>query len=210
MSIDTNVKKTQFSVGNIIYWTIGILLVLTLLSIWLVTGLFAKYVSSAASDNEVRVAGTGGATLELLEHRAYDAEGYADAYGGEYRLDLTDEVRENNYTKVLPGVDIPKDPFVRLKIKNAEVDFELYIQITESEYFPEYVTYSVTDKWECVDAANGIYKYKVYFDAGETYDFTGRNTIPILKSNKLFVSEHYVGEDKQFSLSFKSWLKQVD
>ena len=208
MSRGKYAKKTQLSVGNIIYWMVGVLLILTMLTIWLVSGLFAKYVISDNRGDSAHVASTGIKKLELLEHKANE---FPEEDSGEYRLDLDTEVTRNAYEKVLPGVDIPKDPFIRLELDKAEVDYELYIKVTESNPFPENVKYELTNKWELVDSDNCIYKYKDVFEAGNSYTHTDRrNVIWILKSNRLYVSEHYVGNGQKFTLTFEAWLKQVD
>lgn len=203
MSKEKHVKKTQLSVDNILYWIVGILLILTMLTIWLVSGLFAKYVISDNRYDSARVASSGIGNLELLEHEA-------KLENGEYKLqeDKDHEVTKNDYKKVIPGVDIPKDPFIRLKLQNAEVSYELYVKVTENN-FPTYttgsdpvkaVTYELTEDWEKTNTP-GVYKYTTAFDS----DFNG--TIKILKDDKLIVSEHYVGNG-QFTLTFSAYLMQ--
>lgn len=207
-------NKEQISVGNIMYWTVGALFIATMLSVWLVSGIFAKYIVSDNVEDSARVAKTGISFLELLEHNA--KETYDDS--GVYELE-TDKapVDKNKYEKVLPGVDIPKDPFVRFEIKNSEVNYMLYLDVTESKYFPSnWVTYTIEDCWEKVSSFNGTVTYRyvdengnpVVFKAGDDYS-TGPDGIQILVDNMLYVSEHYEGLDKEFSLSFKAQLKQV-
>lgn len=196
-------KKSQLTAQNIVIWTVGILLMLTTLSTWLVSNLFAKYVINDTSENSATVA-AGGAVVELWEHKA-------NLNNGIYELDEATEVIGYTYNKVIPGVDIAKDPFVRLEISNAEVSYALYVQITESNPFPDTVTYDVTQDWEVFDEDKGIYKYKTVFDAATPYE----GDIKILKDDTLYVSEHYVGKDEagndlEFSLTFSAWLKQVD
>lgn len=198
-------KRTnkENSFGAIMYWTVGILLVLTMLTTCLVGGLFAKYVISDSFYDSARVASSGIGKMELWEHKA--AETYEDS--GIYEL-LTQEkpVTGNNYAKVLPGVDIPKDPFIELELKNAEVSYELYVQVTESN-LPETVKYELTSDWELADdsdSANGVYVYK--YKGTIDPNFNGK--IKILKNDMLYVSEHYVGDGK-FSLTFSAYLKQA-
>ena len=202
MRRDANTKNPHRSVGGILYRTVGVLLVLTLLSIWLVSGLFAKYVTSGNDSDSAHVAGTGIVTFDVVEHKAEET----GTNSGVYRLlsGEQNEVKGNLYSKVLPGVDIPKDPFVKLKLVNAEVAYTLYLQVTESNPFPEYVTYELNKTlWECIDEKNGVYQYKGAIEAG-----TNSYTIEILKDNMLYVSEHYVGNGK-FSLTFSAYLMQA-
>lgn len=196
----------KLSVGNALSRTVGILLALTIFSVWLVCGMFAKYTTTGENSDSARVA-VGAQKVELREHAAFDASGYPDADGGEYRLDLMTEVKKNTYAKVLPGVDIPKDPFIRMDLSNAEVSYELYVKVIQSEPFPDGVTYELTDQWDETETP-GVYRYKKYFEAGKSYSYTGKNVIPILKNNKIYVSEHYVGSGT-FTLTFEAFLKQA-
>lgn len=189
-------KKSQFTAQNILFWTVGILLVLTLISTRLAGGLFAKYVVSDFYSDSARVAVAGG-SIELWEHEA-------NLKNGVYELDEDEEVTENTYEKVIPGVDIAKDPFIRVSIDDTEVTYELYIKVIESDPFPATVTYELTEDWELVDEANGIYKYKNIIDTESS------DEIKILKGDKLYVSEHYVGNSQEFSLSFNAWLVNAD
>lgn len=191
-------KKSQHSFINIIVWSVGILLMLTMLSGWFVNGVFAKYVIGDSYSDSAHVAGAN-AQLELLEHEA-------NLNGGIYELNENKEVTKNTYEKVIPGVDIAKDPFIRLDIDDSEIAYELYIQVTESNPFPATVTYDLTEDWELVDEVSGIYKYKNVFEAGTPYD----DEIKILKNDKLYVSEHYVGSLQEFTLTFKAWLRQAN
>ena len=129
-------KKVQISIGGIVYWTAGILLTLTMLSTWMAGGLLAKYVVSYSHHESADVASSGVEAFELWEHKANEFPG---DNCGEYRLDLNTEVTGNAYNKVLPGVDIPKDPFIRLVLSGAEVDYTLYIKVTRSDPFPDKV-----------------------------------------------------------------------
>lgn len=195
-------NESKFTTKNILSRTIVILLFLTLISFCLVSGLFAKYVSNGDSTGSAHVA--AGGSLEIWEHTA-------TLENGIYVIDETKKTINNLYSKVIPGVDIAKDPFIQLHLENTEVDYKLYLQVIKSDYFPETVTFALTDKWLPYDEAKGIYVYDGYFDAGTPFT----DDIPILKNDTLYVSEHYVGRDddgndQKFSLSFQAFLKQVD
>ena len=229
MNRGKHAKKTG-NFGNILYWMVGILLAATMLSTSLVGGLFAKYIISGDIYDSARVASTGIGKLEVLEHRARETGKNSGVYE---LLTQGNPVTKNKYRKVLPGVDIPKDPFIELELKNAEVDYELYIKVTESATkpnpFPEGVTYSLTDNWQYVrteDDGTKIYRYVEYneeektqaqfiFEAGKPYSFTyeAGNAIKLLKKDMLFVSEQYVGTDAgekiEFWLTFSAYLMQV-
>lgn len=197
-------NKSRSSFGNTLYWTVGILIILIMISTLMLSNLFAKYIVNDSAADFAQVA--AGGEMFLLEHEA-------TLENGIYVLseDEDDLITTNDYDKVIPGVDIPKDPFVRLNLENSEVDYRLYIKVIKSEHFPETVTFELTDKWLPYDEAKGIYIYDGYFDAGAS----DIDDIQVLKNNKLYVSEHYVGTDEDgnlqsFSLTFEATLKQVD
>lgn len=185
-------KKSRFSLQNIVYWTTGILLVFTMTSLWLLCGLYARYVVSGDASDSAHVA-KGLPTVDVWEHEAVEVTSETDEKGnavgrGYYKLLLPDEddgeadgeenlVKNNSYKKVLPGVDIPKDPFVRLT-GTTEVDFELYIEITEKN-FPKY-TAKAEDKSDDGDGdgeENGEEELNG-LDDGDPDDDAGENDAP--------------------------------
>ena len=194
-------KKSQFTIHNILFWTVGIILTLTMFSTCMVSNLYAKYVVEHSYTDSARVA--AGGEINIYEHEP-------KLENGIYVLNESIKTTAYTYRKVIPGVDIAKDPIIELKLDKSEVDYELFVQVTESDFFPETVTYELTNTWELFDEDKNIYKYKGIFDAGTPY-----SEIHILKDDKLYVSEYYVGKDKdgndlEFSLTFKAWLRQAD
>lgn len=211
---------------------------LTMMSIWLVSGIFAKYTVNDHSSNSARVAAFG--SVEVKEHKAipktvgssgdvgsvYNSGEYADML---YELDLDDEVGSNTYDVMMPGVDIPKDPFVR--VTTGEVDCELYIKVSEKNIPEKYqdrngethkpiVTYTVDPSiWQKLpddqqDVDGVIYKYSSVIDANST-----EQIISILEDNKIYISQYYDADglynakapkSDDFSLTFSAWLVQVD
>ena len=183
-------KKARRTRGNAIYRLAGILLLLTLLSARFAGGLYAKYAVSSEASASARVA-KGLPRIELLEN-------VAELRSGVYVLGNA-EVASNTYERVIPGVDISKNPFVRLT-GSSEVSYELYVKVIAQDV-PGTVTYELADGWEAVAGQSGVYKYK--------NAISGDATIPILKDNQLKVSERYAG-DKAFSLNFSAWIEQID
>ena len=196
MRRDKHAKK--ISVGRLVYLTVGILLTLTLFTTWSLSGLYAKYVVSGNRYDSAHVAGTGSVNLELREHEAR-------LENGVYVLNKNKEVDENTYDTVIPGVDIAKDPFIKLELDNSRVDYELYLNVTESNV-PATVTYKLLKEWEFVSKQNGtsVYRYK------GTIASNFNDTISILQENKLYVSEKYAGNGQTFSLTFSAYLQQAD
>lgn len=204
-------KKPKNSAYNIMYRTVGILFVLTMLFVWLSSGLFAKYLVAENFEDSASIYATGIKKFELLEHEAElitDADEAAEK-NNVYKLTST-EVTENEYDVVLPGVYIPKDPFIRITgdrqaTADGIVAYNLYVRVIE-ENIPDTVTYDLSTDWvlEKTESENVfVYKYNKIIHPG----FSG--TIYILNDNQLKVSERYVG-DGNFSLSFDAWLKQTN
>lgn len=188
--------NSNFSFGSILYRTVGALIFLTMLSASLVSSTYAKYIVTDSASDSARVA--QGSGFELLEYGV-------KLVNGVYELDKTATVKGITYEKVIPGVDIVKEPFIQIDKVKLEVSYELYLRVVESKYFPDTVTYKLTDDWD-YDEVEDVYKYKYVFDAGSTYV----DKIQILENNKLYVNEHYVGDGKEFSLGFDAWIRQVD
>lgn len=183
-------KSTKIHTSDILFWTAGVLLLLTLLSIRFMGGIYSKYTHSDSGSAAARVA-MSLPRIELLEHEAELTDGI-------YVLKDT-EVAGNTYERVIPGTDINKDPFIRLT-GGSEVSFALYIKVVEEE-LPDTVTYELLDHWEPVSGQDGVYKYDG--------TVTGGTEISILKDDQLIVSEQYVDEG-EFSLTFSAWIEQID
>lgn len=144
----------------------------------------------------------------LMEHKA---EKQPD---GTYRLNTGEEAAANTYT-VMPGVDIPKDPYVRIKGKSA-VDAYLYIEVVDNGK-PEGVYYNLTDNWilldqngENVKGENGglVYVYSKNGTAVVLDETFADQSLSILKNDMVYVSQS-VTELKDFSLCFYGYMAQA-
>jgi hypothetical protein len=88
------------------------------------SGTKAKYKETVhAGDVAVTVNANLASLLEVKEHQAVRGD------TGEYSLSSGTEVTSNSYV-LMPGVDIPKDPFVRVTGK-TEIPAFLYIEIVD-------------------------------------------------------------------------------
>ncbi|MCH5299097.1 MAG: hypothetical protein J1E96_04965 [Ruminococcus sp.] len=199
-------SKKQITAHNILYRTAGILLVFALFSAWLLCGLYAKYIVSSSNSDSARVA-KGIEKVEVIEHKVRFITDEKEAVEKDSVYELlsgtaNEEHKGIEYSVVLPGVDIPKDPFVRVA-GTSEMSLQLCIKIVETN-LPNTVTYDIrTDDWTEDPKGSKIYKYKDVINS----DF--KKDIYILKDNQIKVSEKYVGNGT-FSLAFEAWLEQVD
>ena len=205
-----NINKRSFA--SVLFRTACILLIITILAVWSVSVVFARFVNSDNSNNSADVAGVGVEVFNLVE--------YGQAVAG------------IDYSKVVPGADIP-GPHIRLKI-NSEVSYALYIDITVHNK-PTYINddgeevdavyFDLTDNWEFVKAVeNGGYTTSTYkfvvdktnnvknyvFKAGEEHTYVGNNEITILQDDVIYVSEFYRNSGNgAFSLKFEAYIQHV-
>ena len=142
-------------------WLPGLLIVALLCG--LIGSTYAKYVKQQTLEGNVTIRANLG-TIELLEHKA---ERQND---GSYILDPKEEVNENSYI-MLPGLDIPKDPFVRIKEKSpirAYVYVEVLNTLSDSALTFEVDTYDSTDNpggnWIELTGITGKKGGKLYVD----------------------------------------------
>lgn len=151
--------------------------------------------------------------FKILEHKAirlpsgeYDL---LDDTAAEVDTEKHQHVTENSYA-LLPGLDIPKDPFIEITDKST-VPAYLYLIVAHDSLDGTGVSYELEDHWEPVDGYRGVY---VYVDGEDkpitlTYDEnTKKKTISIIKDNVVKVSQklNLTGE---LSISFQACMKQV-
>lgn len=90
----------------------------------------------------------------LKEHQATDTD-----KDGVYTLDDTKEVNTNTYT-VLPGVDLPKDPFVKT---NETLKLDAYVFVEVVDETGTALDFTVdSDKWTELAGVTGPNSGKVY------------------------------------------------
>ncbi len=183
----------------------AILLILTLVSSWFISGLLAKYVNRQSFEDAGRVAKTG--RVAVLEHEAVLS-------GGLYTLDMSSVVTGNTYTAVLPGTDIPKDPYVYLD-GSQEVAYALYVEIYTN--VPAEVTYAVGTNFtpttdEVLPSHGGtVYKYNQTIPAA-----TEQSIGPIIRGNVITVSDAFRNKEdpsynsSDFRFDVYAYLIQID
>ena len=120
--------------------------------------------------------------LTLAEHKA------TYAGNGVYSLSQTEEVTENTYNKILPGVDVAKDPFVR--VNGLQVDAYLFIEVIDE--LGDGLTATVDDANWINTNLTGSKGGTVYVYAKNGGVITGKLAATnILKDNKITVSGNY-------------------
>ncbi|MBR3760744.1 MAG: hypothetical protein IKL31_01615 [Ruminococcus sp.] len=165
---------------------IGIV-VLTAVAIF-TAGLKAKFVRKVNLKGSVEFSSELAKNITLNESKANITD------SGKYELDISQKVLENSY-KVMPGVNIPKDPEVTVTGKTGVPSY-LFIMIEEKD-IPDSVVYSLCDHWKKLDNSDNVYVYT-------KNDFN--SAIKIIKDDVLIVSQQYDGE--AFNLDFTAYLYQ--
>ena len=103
---------------------------------------------------------------------------------GDINIELTETKPESKQAKIIPGVDIEKDPKVTVKA-NSEACW-LFVKVEQTGTFvTDKVTYSVMtgpDGWTALTGVDGVY----YREVGAV---TSDTSFDILENNKVTVSE---------------------
>lgn len=112
--------------------------------------------------------------------------------------------------KIVPGVDINKDPKVTVKA-NSEACY-LFVKVEQTGNFVDgKVSYSIADGWTALEGENGVYYREV---AATTADMD----FYVLKNNKITVSDELTkgniqnlsGANKTPKLTFTAYAVQKD
>ena len=132
---------------------------------------------------------------------------------GDINIELTETKPESKQAKIIPGVDIEKDPKVMVK-KDSEACW-LFVKVEQTGTFvKDKVTYSVMtgpDDWTKGDGTN--IPANVYYRA---VDAVKNDTdFAVLKDNKIYVSEELSKSDIQSittqpKLTFTAYAVQKD
>lgn len=126
---------------------------------------------------------------------------------GDINIDLKETKPKNKQAKIIPGVDIEKDPTVTVK-KDSEACW-LFVEVKEGGTFVDnMVTYSIANDWTKVDGTENVYYREV--DAATT-DLK----FNVLEDNKVTVSENLTKEEikgikDKPTLTFTAYAVQKD
>jgi len=186
-------RKTRISVLSLI--------LLAIAAAALIIGLAAaKYVKEVRMTHTIKVSADLAKSIEIFEHKANRTE------HGDYETSA-DTVAENEY-KLMPGVDVPKDPTVRIKGYTG-LKAWLYVEIVESADFPKSVTYAVdtaANGWTELSGVTGPNRGKIYYRE-LTNAQTGDLEFPVLANNTVIVSEK-IPRGTTLKLDFYAYITQ--
>ena len=194
-------------------WLPGLLIFAVLLASVAAGAAYGKYIFGKAFTGTVTLNANLG-SITLLESKA-NPNG-----DGSYTLDKTTPVTGNTY-QIIPGLDIPKDPYVTIKNKSSipvYVFVEVSTNMNESKHFIEY---TLTNDWKLLsnNTETGVSVY--YYTAGgehaatvdNTFGTDGTGTIQILQAdsngNSLIVSQKLNAPIAGIYLNFRAFMGQV-
>lgn len=184
---------------NVSNKTVAILLALVLAIGCAVGGTLAWLISK--TEPVVNTFTYGDIDIDLYEHK-YNAR--------ENKLEKSKAKRVDNY-KIIPGVDLPKDPTVEVKA-NSEACW-LFVKVEEQGTFvADKVTYGIADGWT---KGNGMeIPENVYYREVEAVVNT--REFPVLKDNTVTVRDTLTKDEvdrlkgKKTTLTFTAYAVQKD
>ncbi len=197
--------KPHPSFCDVIMRLAGVLLLLTMISFWLVCGMYAKYAEVANNLDGANVAGMG--LVQITESKAVYSNGV-------YTLDPSRTVGYNEYPTVIPGTSIPKD--IRITItKGNDVSCMMYLEVVNDN--PDIVANIDMTKWTPSSDYPAQHGGKIYRYNEIAPPHAENVTISyVLKNNEILVKDtfrDYTRPDKNSSaihMQFYAYLVQVD
>ncbi len=186
------IKKNKLTALILLLSLIGVVI----LSV--VGGVLAKYITEKRLSGKINVSGQLAVSIEIVEHNIDRKP------SGEIVLDTTKERTHNEYP-LMPGVDVAKDPFVRVTGFSG-ADSWLYVEVLKSADFPSTVTFEIDSGWTKLSGVTGPQGGEVYYKALGASD-AGDVTANILKDQKLIVSDQ-LARGTRATLTFNAYIAQ--
>lgn len=184
-------KKKQFRT-----W-LPLLCILLVLLLTMTAYVAGKYITQIEFNGSVTFTTSLASKMELLEHKAVRQS------NGTYTLG--DETVTGNTYILMPGVDVPKDPYIVITGKTP-IPAYLYIEIESTLDAP--VEYTVdTTKWTLLKTDGNKSVYYYHTEIGKDFP---EDPIYVLKDNQVTVSQTLLsGSDTETDvLSIRALLKE--
>lgn len=158
---------------------------------------YAKYVAEKKLNGTITIHAELG-KIALYEHKANKNA------SGQYELNTDETVSGNTYDTVIPGLDIPKDPYIEITDK-TEIPAYVFLLVHETDW-PNTMGYQLEEHWKLLSGYDNVY---VYADHDGPIKVTGDiETIKIIKNDVIIVSQEYIGPDEA-NLTFSACMGQV-
>lgn len=196
-------------------WLPGVLILALLCS--LIGSTYAKYVKQQTLENTVTIKANLG-KIELLEHEAvrlstgeYDlTEKLLPVQDNPETTDVDETDLGNEYI-LLPGLDIPKNPFVRISGKTP-IEAYVFVEVVDNLPANSGITYSLTADWTKLEGVTGAHGGTVYVYKDVLTNAFGNNgsgDIPILAGDTVYVSQKLDKSVKDLKLTFYASMYEV-
>lgn len=124
---------------------------------------------------------------------------------GDINIDLEETTTEY---KMVPGNDIDKDPVVTVEAGSEKC--WLFVKVTESDNFDDFMTYSIAEGWTALTGVEGVY-YRVVEASTADQEFS------VLAGDKVHVKDTVTKADfaaltdnTRPTLTFKAYAVQYD
>jgi hypothetical protein len=141
----------------------------------------------------------------LWEHKlANDGEGDNGVFtllAGENEL-----VKRNEYKNVLPGVNVPKDPFVR--VDGLKEDAYLFLVVEDNT--GDHINFTMDSNWELYKTETDGKQIYVYAEAADDYTLSSdpsQRNLGILLDNTVTVDKDFAG-GSGINISFTAYIIQ--
>ena len=120
-------------------------------------------------------------------------------------ITLTEEKPANQTAKMVPGYTIVKDPKVTV-VANSEACY-LFVKITESDNYDNFMTYGIADGWTELTTGSGIYWREVAAsEAAQPFYVLDGNKVTVKDTvTKGMMTENFT----QPTLTFKAYASQL-
>lgn len=162
-----------------------LLIILSLMLFSLIGFAVGKYIKTIPLTGQVTFTARLAEDVILQEHLAVRQT------NGGYSLHASDVVTSNSY-KLIPGLDVPKDPHIIIKGKTP-IPAYLFIEVESTLDTP--VVYQIDDaNWTLLeeDSTKKVYQYKDEITASFS-----ETAINILKDKQITVSQHLVHQSDE-------------
>lgn len=184
---------------------ISLLLVLLTATAIIVGTVAAKYITEKRVPGRIKVSVELAQSIEMFEHKVTRTE------DGGYDTVAT-EVAGNTY-KLMPGVDIPKDPTVRITGYTGLSSY-VYVEVVgepaEVVGKPKTVSFAIDDGWTLIEGVTGPNGGKVYYrelKAANNETYPKDVEINVLKDKKVTVSQ-WVERNTNLEIKFYAYVAE--
>ena len=169
---------------------------------------FGKYIQTSMYTGELQFNAKLADSFEMLEHRA---ERQND---GSYVLNAGVTVTENDY-ELIPGLDIHKDPYVRI-VNKTSIEAYLYLEVVDATNNSA-IEWELEGHWLLLDGVTGkknngaVYVYAA--DGVTPTPLTrqeGELKISVLKDNMVYVKQKLLMAETNDALTFYAAMGEVN